>query len=178
MEFENLDSIETIIQMRIEPDFSIIKSEILTLLADNREIVLATALADRVSARTVSFVNDEFTIYFLSWVHNKKITQIKGNKNVAFTLQNLQIEAEAEVLGNAFDGNYSAIGELFKSKFSPKWFDSFSKIKEMVLVKAVPIRIIRFITQHRRFHLQNIDPVNKKSYQMRIEDKDNTHFPY
>ena len=164
--------------MREEPDFNLIRSEILTLLADNKDMVLATSLDNRVSARIVSFVNDDFIIYFFSWEHNKKIIQLRGNKNVAFNLRKLQIEGEAEVLGWANDEKFKAIGDLFRAKFSPKWYDSFSSVKEMVLVKVIPSRIIKFESAHRRFHLQNIDFKNSKVYQMRIEDKDNPHFPY
>ena len=178
MSFEDLDSYETIIKMREEPDFNRIKSEILTLLADNKDMVLATSLDNRVSARIVSFVNEDFIIYFFSWEHNKKIIQLRGNKNVAFNLQKLQIEGEAEVLGRANDEKLKAIGDLFRTKFSPKWYDSFSSVKEMVLVKVVPLRIVKFESLHRRFHLQNIDLKNSKVYQMRIEDKDNPNFPY
>ncbi len=164
--------------MREEPDFNRIRSEILTLLADNKDMVLATSLDNRVSARIVSFVNDDFTIYFFSWEHNKKIIQLRGNKNVAFNLRKLQIEGEAEVLGRANSEKFKAIGDLFRAKFSSKWYDSFSSVKEMVLVKVIPLRIVKFESAHRRFHIQNIDLTNSKVYQMRIEDKDNPHFPY
>lgn len=178
LNFEDLDSYETIVKMREEPDFNSIRSEILTLLANNKDMVLATSLNDRVSARTVSFVKEDFTIYFLSWEHNKKISQLRGNKNVAFTLLNLQIEGEAEILGCVYDGKFNAIGDLFRAKFSPKWYDTFSSIKEMVLVKVVTLSIVKFELIQRRLHLQNIDLKNSKVYQMRIEDKDNPHFPY
>jgi len=178
LNFENLDSNETIIKMREEPDFNLIRSEILTLLANNKDMVLATSLDNRVSARTISFVNEDFTIYFLSWEHNKKITQLRGNKRVAFTLLNIQIEGEAEILGLVYNGKFNTIGDLFRAKFSPKWYDTFSSIKEMVLVKVIPLSVVKFELIHRRLHLQNIDLKNSKVYQMRIEDKDNPHFPY
>ncbi len=175
---ENLDSKEAIKKMRDEPDFDRIKSEVLTLLADNRDIVLATSSKNRVTARTVSFTSKDFDIYFLSWEHNKKIEQIKENPNVALTLKNVQIEGKAEVLGWTYNEEHKEIGDLFRAKFSPEWYDTFSKIKEMVLVKITPEKIMKFEIIYKRLQLQNLDLTNKKVYQMRIEDKDNPNFPY
>jgi len=164
--------------MREELDFHKIKSDIITLLDTHRDIVLATSFDNRVTPRTVSFANKELDIYFLSWEHNKKIIQLKNNSNIALCLKNLQFEGEAVILGNAFEEKYNEIGDLFKSKFSPRWYDTFSHIKEMVLVKITPKRITKFENINRRFHLQNIDLENKKVYQMRIEDKEHEKFPY
>ncbi|NHJ49329.1 MAG: hypothetical protein FK733_16185 [Asgard group archaeon] len=173
-----LDSEEAIIKMREEPNFDEIKSDIITLLDTHREIVLATSANDRVTARVVSFANDGLDIYFLTWEHNKKIHQLKSNPNIALCLKNLDIEGTAEVLGSTFEGKFNEIGDLFRSKFSPKWYDTFSHIKEMILVKVIPVKITKFENINRRFHLQNVDLVNKKVYQMRIEDKDHEKFPY
>ena len=65
MSKENLDSEEAIKKMREEPDYDRIKSEVLTLLSDNRDLVLATSSKNRVTARTVSFTNKDLDIYFL-----------------------------------------------------------------------------------------------------------------
>jgi general stress protein 26 len=173
-----LDSKDAIEKMRLEPDYEKIKSDIITLLDTHRDIVLATSIDNRVTARTVSFANKDLDIYFLSWEHNKKIIQLKNNPKVALCLKNLQIEGIAEVLGCAFEDKFNEIGDLFRTKFSPRWFDTFSHIKEMVLVKIIPKNIIKFENIDRRFQLQNVDLDNKKVYQMRIEDKEHEKFPY
>lgn len=173
-----LDSEEAIIKMREEPDFEKIKSELLTLFVENKGIILATALNDRVTSRHVSFVNVDFDIYFFSWNHNKKIVQIKGNPNVALSLHNLQIEGKAELLGWVFDEKYKEISDLFRAKFSPIWLDRFSHNKELILVRISPERIVKFETLNKRFQLQNIDHKNKKVFQMRLEDKNHPKYPY
>jgi general stress protein 26 len=173
-----LDSKESIIKMREEPDFDKFRSDIVTLLDTHRDIVLATSVDNRVTARTVSFANKELDIYFLSWEHNKKIMHLKSNPNIALCLKNLQIEGIAEVLGNAFEEKFNDIADLFRIKFSPRWYDTFSHIKEMVLVKIIPKKITKFENINRRFHLQNVDLENEKVYQMRIEDKEHEKFPY
>ncbi len=178
MSDSELDSEEAIIKMREEPDFDIIKSEILTLFAENRGMILATSLNDRVTARHISHVNDDLDIYFTSWDHNKKIIQMKGNPNIALSLNNVQIEGKAEVLGSIFDEKYKKIGDLFRSKFGKMWLDRFSHIKELILVKVIPEKIVKFETIHKRFQLQNIDCKSKKIYQMRLEDKNHPNYPY
>jgi general stress protein 26 len=161
---------------RVTPYFETIKEEVNQILKENKEITLATSYKDRVTARTVSFVNKDLEIYFLTWQHNKKITQISHNPNVALTVLNVQMEGVAEVLGKP--GNYQEIGDLFRAKFSDRWFETFSGIEEMVLVKVEMNRVVKFENINRRFHLQNLDLINKIVHQMRIEDKTNPHYPY
>jgi len=173
-----LDSEEAIIGMREEPNFDLIKSEILTIFTENRGMILATSLNDRVTARHISFVNDDLVIYFTSWDHNKKITQMKKNPNVALCLNNIQIEGKAEILSSVFEDRYKRIADLFRTKFSAIWLDRFSHIKELILVKVTPKNIVKFENIHRRFQLQNIDPKSKKVYQMRLEDKKHPKYPY
>jgi len=173
-----LDSEEAIIRMREEPDFEKIKSEILVLFSESRGMILATSLNDRVTARHISFVNEDLDIYFTSWDHNKKIIQMKGNPNVALNLNNVQIEGKAEVFTCVFDEKYKDIQDLFRLKFGSMWLDRFSHIKELILVKVIPEKIVKFETIHKRFQLQNMDCKNKKVYQMRLEDKNHPKYPY
>lgn len=178
MSDSDLDSEEAIIKMREEPAFDLIKSEILTLFSENRGMILATSLDDRVTARHISFVNDDLDIYFTSWDHNRKVIQMKGNPNVALSLFNVQIEGKAEVLSSVFEEKYKKISDLFRSKFGEMWLDRFSHIKELILVKVTPKKIVKFETIHKRFQFQNIDCKNKKIYQMRLEDKNHPKYPY
>ena len=160
---------------RETPDYDTIMNEVQRTFAENREITLATSYNDRVTSRTVSFVNKDLNLYFISWEHNKKVVQITKNPRVALTLLNIQIEGKAKVLGKPVD--YPEVGDLFRAKFSDKWIDAFSNIPEMVLVKIEIEYLVKFENISRRFHLQNFDLENKAVYQMRIEDKDNPNYP-
>ena len=160
---------------RETPEYTRVINEVYEILSENREIVLATSLGNRVTARTVSFAHKDTDIFFMTWEHNKKVTQISENPKVALTLQNIQIEGVAEIIGKPSD--FVVIGDIFRSKISPRWFDTFSQIKEMVLVRVKMKNIVKFETINRRFHLQNINPTEKKVYQMRIEDRTHPQFP-
>ncbi|MBN2334743.1 pyridoxamine 5'-phosphate oxidase family protein [Candidatus Bathyarchaeota archaeon] len=166
---------ETYENDRRKLDYTKIVNEIQEILSKNREITLATSTNNRVTARTISFVNKEQVIYFLTWEHNKKVEQITQNPNVALSLSNIQIEGHAEVVGKPKD--HQQIGDMFRSKFSPKWFDTFSQIKEMVLVKVEAKQVVKFETIDRRFYLQSVDLTKKTAHQMRIEDRTHPHFP-
>ena len=161
---------------RETPDYTTIIDEVQNIFTENREITLATSYNDRVTSRTVSFVNKDLRIYFISWEHNKKIQQIIKNPRVALTLLNIQIEGSAKVLGKPID--YQEVGDLFRAKFSDRWFDAFSHIQEMVLVEIEIDYLVKFENINRRFHLQNIDLVNKVVHQMRLEDTDHPFYPY
>ena len=157
-------------------DYNTITDEIKQTFTQNKEITLATSYNDRVTSRTISFVNKELDIYFMSWEHNKKITQLSKNPKVALTLNNIQIEGVAKVLGSP--SKFQEIGDIFRTKFSDRWFETFSKIGEMVLVKVEVKHIVRFENINRRFYLQRVDLENQVVHQMRMEDKTNPQYPY
>jgi len=164
--------------MRKELPYNEITDEIVKILDENKEIVLATCLNDRVTARTVSFTNDGLTIYFMSWDHNKKVKQIERNPKVALCLNNLQIEGRAQVLGHMNEEKNAHILNFFKKKFSDLWISTFTRIKEMLLIKVNPSSITKFENINRRFFLQNVRIVRNESFQMRLEDKENPNYPY
>ena len=174
----DLDSEKAIIEMRKELDFKKFEFEIIQIFNENQEIVLATSNKDRVTSRTISFANDGLEIYFWSWIHNKKVVQIKENPNVALTLHKIQFEGEAEILGKPLDEKNIEYLDLFYKKFSEMYVDIFSKIPEMILIRIYPKAIVKFEKIHDRFHLQKMDIKYKKVYQMRIEDKNHPEFPY
>ncbi|MFX1568143.1 MAG: pyridoxamine 5'-phosphate oxidase family protein [Promethearchaeota archaeon] len=178
MDERDLDSKEIIFGSRKKLEYNTMMSEILEELDQNKEIVLATSYNNRVTARTISFTNDKWVIYFMSWDHNKKVKQIEKNPKVALCLKNIQIEGEAQILKDLSEEMYKKYLEIFKKKFSDIWISTFSRIKEMVMVKVVPSTIVKFENINRRFYLQTIDITKKIAFQMRLEDKDNPNFPY
>jgi len=175
---KDLDSPKAIRKMRKDIDFDKLKKEIIKQLDENNEIVLSTSLANRVTSRTVSYANDVLVIYFTSWEHNKKILQINANPKVALTLNRIQIEGKAKILGRVTDNDFEHIKIFFMKKYSKKYIDTFFDKPEMVLVRITPSNIVKFCNINKRFHFQVLDLVNKNACQMRLEDKDHPKFPY
>lgn len=178
MNAKDLDSKQAVIGMRKKLPYDAITDEVVKILDQNKDIVLATCLNDRVTARTVSFTNDGLTIYFMSWDHNKKIKHIEKNSKVALCLNNLQIEGRAQILGYANDDKNTNIINFFKKKFSDLWISTFTRINEMLLIKVNPSSITKFENINRRFFLQSIHVKERQAFQMRLEDKENPNYPY
>lgn len=178
MNEQDLDSKEAIIGMRKELSYNEMINDIVKILDENKEIILATSHNDRVTARTVSFTNDGLIIYFMSWDHNKKIRQIQKNPKIALCLNNLQIEGRAQILGYVNEEKNANILRIFKKKFSDLWISTFTRIKEMLMIKVNPTTLTKFENINRRFFLQTIKVVRKEAFQMRLEDKENPNFPY
>ncbi|MBN1797113.1 MAG: pyridoxamine 5'-phosphate oxidase family protein [Spirochaetales bacterium] len=63
--------------------------------------VLSTAAGNRVTSRTVSFIRLGDNLYFQTDERFLKTRQIRKNKNVAVCLDNIQLEAEAEIRGHS-----------------------------------------------------------------------------
>jgi hypothetical protein len=82
-------------------DRSALAAEITGLLAANRVWILATSSGDRVSARSMSIINDGLDIWFEMCANDLKGRQIRDNPRVALCWNNVQIEGRAEILGNA-----------------------------------------------------------------------------
>lgn len=175
---EDIDSEEVIIKMREELDFNEFKTQIINTFNENRHIVLATSANNRVSNRTVSFANDDLVIYIISWDHNLKINQIKENPHVALCLNNIQIEGRAELIKRPIDDKSNEIQNIYRKKFSERYVNTFFKIPELITIKIVPTRIVKFENLHNRFFLQHMNFKNESVHQMRNEDRNNPEFPY
>lgn len=70
-----MGSKEVILRMRKKLNYEDIIGEIVEILDENKDIVLATSFNDRFTAWIVSFTNDHLIMDFMSLVHNKKIEQ-------------------------------------------------------------------------------------------------------
>jgi general stress protein 26 len=150
--------------------------EIIAFMEKNRNITLATSLDNRVTARTVQYINDGLDVYFTSFEFNKKIQQINGNPNVALNLNHIQIEGKAEVFSSSLPDELKSVEDRFAAKY--KWFTRISESNTFVFVKISPKKLVIFKSIDGIFHLKNFDLENKKVYQMKLADKDAPNYPY
>ncbi|NHJ86947.1 MAG: hypothetical protein FK734_15905, partial [Asgard group archaeon] len=157
MNKQNKDSQEAILHARKELNFEEVKKEIIDILNESKQIVLSTSLNDRVTSRVMDFANDDLIIYFMSWDHNKKIKQITGNPQVALCLNNIQIEAKAEILGRLNEEKNSCFLDFHRRKFSEVYVKTFTNIPSIVLVRLTPIVITKFDNIDNRFHFTKLD---------------------
>ena len=111
--------------VRQDIDFLKLKESIITFLEGKTSIVLATTSNNRVTARSISFVNKELEFFFVTWTHHTKSVQIRANPNVALCTGNLQVEGKVTMRGPPFDPNNSEYLDLYKKKF-PRYYNKFA----------------------------------------------------
>ena len=114
-------------------DFDKLKDEIVTLLEREQSITLATSVNGKVTARTMSHVNDGLLILFQTGGNSEKVNQIKANKNIAFAVANVQVEAVAGIYSHPLKD------EIFCGKYRkkfPQYFDKYTGYPDEILVKA------------------------------------------
>ena len=119
-------------------NYDILSSEAENILAAEKSIVLATSVNDKVTARTMSHVNDNLIIYFQTGNASEKCEQIKLNPQIAFAVGNIQIEAVAELCGHPH--NHALFSNLYKSKY-PAYYDKYSSREDEIVIKALPLKI-------------------------------------
>ena len=119
-------------------DFDKISEEVISILEKEQSIVLATAANDKVTARTISHVNDGLTIYFQTGTSSEKFQQMKSNPNTAFAVGNMQIEAVVEICGHPNKNPHFI--ELYKAKF-PRYFELYTNHEDEIVIKAIPQKV-------------------------------------
>lgn len=118
-------------------DYNMLKGEIVNLLAEQDVMVLATACNGRVTARSVSCVQQGLNIFFQTDKNFLKVKQIEENSQVALCSDNLQIEGEAVIKGHTLEKSNRQFRQLYKEKH----YDSFKKysyLEEEVVIKVEP----------------------------------------
>ena len=117
-----------------------LKQEIIDLLEQNREMVLATAAHDHVTARSVTCIHKDFKIYFQTDTNFLKYRQIGANPSVALCAGNMQIEGKAHFIGRTLDGSNQEIAALYR-KIHPGSFNAYSHRESSVLAEVEIIRV-------------------------------------
>jgi hypothetical protein len=130
----------------VELELTSLTDEVVAHLAGTQAWVLATCADQRVTARSMTIVNDGLDIWFEMRLHDVKGQQISANPLVALCWNNIQIEGRAEIRGNAFDRNetFGAGNEWFCQEYGHKHPSSFQYWAAMpgeVVVRVSPILI-------------------------------------
>lgn len=134
-----------------ELDTSQFKKDIIAMLQEKREIVVATCDKDRVTARTVFFASDGLKIYFVTSKAYTKYKQMQKKPNVALCVDNIQIEGIAHLKGHPSQEENKEIIDFCllqrHNEFSP-----FLKYKNTVLIE-VEVNRIELWRDHRREYI-------------------------
>lgn len=121
-------------------DFKELENEIVNALAKNQIWILATASGNRVTARSVSIVNEGLCCYFQTDTAFDKYQQIIANPNVALCFANIQIEGTARIRGPLLAPENEKIIELYKQAHYRSYL-RYSHLKNEVLIEIQPTLI-------------------------------------
>lgn len=121
-------------------DFEKLKGEVMGLLRNKDIMVLATSSSDRVTARSVSYIVLNSSIYLQTDKTFLKCKQIIINPNVALCIDNIQIEGSAKIKGHPFDEENRAFVEEFRKVHNGS-FNAYSHMENEVVIEIEPISI-------------------------------------
>lgn len=124
----------------MEISYNELLEETIEALSKYKIWVLATSANDHVTARSMSIVNDGLTIYFQTHTSFIKYHQIEQNKHVALCHKNIQIEGEAIIRGNGFNGRNDTFLTLYQRDHAGS-YRRYSKLEGQVVIEVVPKRV-------------------------------------
>jgi uncharacterized pyridoxamine 5'-phosphate oxidase family protein len=118
-----------------------LKQEFEQQLQKTEHGVLATSKGDVVTAREIMTLSDGLKIKCFTGENSRKYKQIKANKNVALSINNLQIEGTATLTGHPLDARNAGFNTQFKEKF-PQAYEFWRPLSENPSSDATVIEII------------------------------------
>lgn len=142
-------------------DYIALSEEIVKQLESAQSIVLATGADNKITARTMSHINNGLVIQFQTGKNSEKVWQMNANPNIAIAAGNLQIEATATIGGHPNE-NKSFI-EKYQAKY-PQYHALYTDSPDEILVTAVPhkISVYQYIDNKPCIEILNTD--NKTAY--------------
>lgn len=114
-----------------------LKSEIINILEKEKHMVMATCADGRVTARTMSHINEGIDILFQTDGKFLKAEQIHKNPNVAVCIGNMQIEGTAIHSGKPVDPENAGFCEKYKQKHSHS-FEMYAGVKTEIVFIVKP----------------------------------------
>lgn len=136
------------------------KTRIVNLLKDQRNIVLATCDQGKVTARTVYCASNGLKVYFLTSKAYRKYKQILKNPSVAMCFANVQIQGTAVILGHPLTEE----NQMILAECGPRdqEFTHWSKYKNTVLIEVDITEVECWNNNGREF----LDVLKEKSYRV------------
>jgi len=129
---------------QIELSYEDTKQKMIKEIKKRQFMILATSEEDKVMARTVMFIPDGLSVFYIMRPATRKYTQIAANPNVAVASGNLQIEGVASSRGHPFAEENTFLMEILR-EMNPELYEHASRgypqRPEVELFEVVPSRI-------------------------------------
>jgi general stress protein 26 len=107
-----------ILHLQIPLEYSDSRLKLLGFIQDksNELMVLSTSANNFVMSRNVLIANDDLDIYFFTWAHSRKCSQLKINPRVSLCKDKVEIEGITNFIGSMFSTETAHILNLFMEK--------------------------------------------------------------
>ncbi len=144
-------------------NFQQLKADVFQYLSSKRHLVIATAAADRVTARTVSYVILGEVFAFQTDTAFLKFEQIQANPRVALCIDQIQIEGTACIAGHPYDHENSAFLLQFQ-KTHPGSFEQYSKMTNETVIEVIPSFITVWGYENKKPYRDFLDLIQQTAY--------------
>ena len=159
-----------------------LKEEFSQQLQKAQHGVLATSDGDYVTAREMMLLSDGEKIWCFTGNNTRKYKQMEMNKNVALSINNLQIEGTVALKGHPLDEENSGFIRMFKGrhpevyKFWGPIFEDPNSINAKVL-EITPKKITAYKNLVLNdIHLAILNVVTKIATKVSLEEMPNTDY--
>jgi hypothetical protein len=150
-------------------DYQELKQKIITYLIGKKAIVIATAAQNRVTARTVSFVNIQLELFFWSYKNHTKCYQIEENQRVALCRDILQIEGIATLNGSILDKKNKEYLLPYKTRF-PKKYVRYLNDSSLILISVIPTLCILLVYIDGMVYRDHLDLIKKYAFRVELRE--------
>lgn len=148
-------------------DYKTLEQEDIEKLTSEKSIVLSTSSDNKVTARTMSHVNEGLEIMLQTDEKSEKALQMKKNPNVAFAISNMQIEATVTFSKHPLEKDNYRFIELYNQKF-PQYLEKYTNLPDEVLLRFHPIKITFYKYINGEPCKDILDILNQKAYRTDI----------
>ena len=149
------------------PDFISLRERCIEYLNDRKYISLATALQNEVRSRIVDYVNDGISIGFISWENTVKMTHLSKNPRVSLSVDALQIEGTAKILGHPNSAANKAFMDLYEKRH-PSPYKNFISLQNSVLIMVEPTLLILMTFEQDHLWLDHLDVSKHKAFRKEL----------
>ena len=124
----------------VEINYKDLENEVIDVLGKNPVWVLSTSMSDYVTSRPVSIINVGLNIYFQTNMCYVKYEQMKFNKKVSLSCQNVSIEGIAETIGDWSNEDNLQLLKIYKGKHLGS-YQKYGNLNGQVVYKITPVKI-------------------------------------
>jgi len=153
--------------MNTSLNFKELEGRCIKLLNDKKYIYLATAYQNQVRSRVVDYVNKGIQIGFITWENTVKMEHLKKNPLVSLSLDALQIEGTAKILGHPTLTENAAFMELYKERHSSP-YKNFISLANSTLIMVEPTLLILMKYADNHLYSDHLDIIHQIAFRKEL----------